>query len=325
MKNFLKSNLPSGVQTFLSAIRDLVTIFKWCLLKVCSVFMYRLFGISHETSLSVIKLGNSLFSRNYPDEMYADYESYYSYVTPVDASLSVYGHLGDIDEWIKGKKVLDLGAGLGQYSESILSRGASSVTALEYQKCKADWIQQRVQGVRVVQGSASELPFEDSSFDSIFSHTVFEHLPDVKKALLEAHRVLRPGGQFLLSFNYLAHRGGHHLFPYIHFPWPLNIIPEQYLCRYWSEEVQKAQEHGGMGFYEDGVNISGLSAGEEIHLNRMEYPEFEREVLDAGWRQVARWSSEPWGRFWPWLAVSSPIRHAATGTVYYRLEKPVSN
>jgi hypothetical protein len=89
--------------------------------------------------------------------------------------------------------------------------------------------------------------------------------------------------------------------------------------------VQKAQENGGMGFYEDGVNISGLSAGEEIHLNRMEYFEFEREVLDAGWRQVARWSSEPWGRLWPWLAVSSPIRHAATGTVYYRLEKPVSN
>ncbi len=325
MKNFLRKNLPSGVRTFLSAIRDQVTIFKWCLLKVCSVFVYRLSGISYETSLSVIKLGNTLFSRNYPDEMYADYESYYSYVTPVDASLSVYGHLGHIDEWIKGKKVLDLGAGLGQYSESILDRGASSVTALEYQKCKADWIQQRAQGVRVVQGSASELPFEDSSFESIFSHTVFEHLPDVKQALLEARRVLRPGGQFVLSFNYLSHRGGHHLFPYIHFPWPLNIVPEQDLCRYWSEEVQRSQQTGGMGFYEDGVSISGLSAGEEIHLNRMNYQDFERVVLETGWFQVARWSSEPWGRLWPWLAKSSPIRHAATGTVYYRLEKPVSD
>ena len=65
--------------------------------------MYWLFGISYGTSLSVIKFGNVLFARIYPDEMYANYESYYSYVTPVDASLSVYSHLGDLDEWIKGK------------------------------------------------------------------------------------------------------------------------------------------------------------------------------------------------------------------------------
>jgi hypothetical protein len=80
-----------------------------------------------------------------------------------------------------------------------------------------------------------------------------------------------------------------------------------------------------MGFYEDGVSISGLSAGEEIHLNRMEYQDFERELLDIGWFQVARWSSEPWGRLWPWLAKSSSIRHAATGTVYYRLKKPTND
>ena len=253
--------------------------------------------------------------------MYANYESYYSYVTPVDASLSVYSHLGDLDEWIKGKEVLDLGAGLGQYSENILNRGASSVTALEYQKCKVHWMQQRAQDVCVVQGSASELPFEDNSFDSIFSHTVFEHLPDVKKALLESHRVLRPGGQFVLSFNYLSHRGGHHLFPYVHFPWALHVVPEHDLCRYWSEEVQKAQQTGGMRFYEAGTTLISLSSGAEIHLNRMEYQDFEKLVFNTGWHQVARWSSESWGRFWPWLAKSSPIRHAATGTVYYRLEK----
>jgi SAM-dependent methyltransferase len=47
--------------------------------------------------------------------------------------------------------------------------------------------------------SASELPFEDNSFGSIFSNCALEHMDTIEIVLQEAHRVLRPDGFFLLS------------------------------------------------------------------------------------------------------------------------------
>jgi SAM-dependent methyltransferase len=47
--------------------------------------------------------------------------------------------------------------------------------------------------------SASELPFEDNSFDSIFSNCALEHMDNIVGVINEAHRVLRSKGIFLLS------------------------------------------------------------------------------------------------------------------------------
>src|SRR5215470_4876390 len=43
-------------------------------------------------------------------------------------------------------------------------------------------------------GDIFDLPFEDDSFDVVFSQTVLYHIPDPQKALVEIKRVLRPGG-----------------------------------------------------------------------------------------------------------------------------------
>lgn len=50
---------------------------------------------------------------------------------------------------------------------------------------------------------ATRLTFEDDSLDIYLSFDVFEHIPDFKKALAEAVRVLRPGGRliFTVPFN----------------------------------------------------------------------------------------------------------------------------
>ncbi len=47
------------------------------------------------------------------------------------------------------------------------------------------------------QASAEELPFEESSFDTVVSTLVLCSVDDVDRALAEIHRVLRPGGQLI--------------------------------------------------------------------------------------------------------------------------------
>ncbi len=48
-------------------------------------------------------------------------------------------------------------------------------------------------------GSAEALPLPDSSFDLVVTTSSFHHWTDQKQGLAEVHRVLRPGGVFVLS------------------------------------------------------------------------------------------------------------------------------
>jgi len=43
-------------------------------------------------------------------------------------------------------------------------------------------------------GDATNLPFEDDSFDAAHTHAVLMHVPDTEKTLSEVMRVLKPGG-----------------------------------------------------------------------------------------------------------------------------------
>jgi arsenite methyltransferase len=52
--------------------------------------------------------------------------------------------------------------------------------------------------VRFVAGDACALPFAGEQFDAAVSTQVYEYLPDVRAALAEAFRVLRPGGRMLV-------------------------------------------------------------------------------------------------------------------------------
>jgi SAM-dependent methyltransferase len=43
------------------------------------------------------------------------------------------------------------------------------------------------------------LTFDDGSFDLVTSTEVFEHVPDDRRAFVEVHRVLRPGGALVFT------------------------------------------------------------------------------------------------------------------------------
>lgn len=316
---------PSGRLGRLASYARLLLAECWCYARWLALFaigwtIRLLTANSRWGRERVIAIGNCLFPRQYPDSIYSDYEGY---VNGIESTLAPYTKLSAADQWLTGRRILDLGSGLGQYSSLLLEHGAEEVVALEYQAEKSEWSAKRFGGrqrrLQTVVGSADALPMEDASFDAVFSHTVFEHLPDVPEALREVRRVLRPGGCCLLSYNFLHHRGGHHLFPYIHFPWPLAIVDEALLCEYWSDRLAADQQQGKMGFYPQGCRVTSLSEGNEIHLNRIRFADFERMVAEAGLEIAARRSSEPLGRLIPLLRRVPLIKDAMTGTVYYVL------
>lgn len=84
-------------------------------------------------------------------------------------------------------RVLDLGAGTGA-ANPVLS--AHRVVALDP---VPEMLALDPQELRVV-GAGEALPFDEATFDGVFSAYVFRNLDSVEQTLAEVRRVLRPGG-----------------------------------------------------------------------------------------------------------------------------------
>jgi SAM-dependent methyltransferase len=62
--------------------------------------------------------------------------------------------------------------------------------------------------VRITQAEVSNLPFEDESFDFVYSLGVLHHIPDTQKAMENSVKKLKKGGYFLVYLYYnLDNRG----------------------------------------------------------------------------------------------------------------------
>ncbi len=98
----------------------------------------------------------------------------------------------------KGKRVLEVGCGTGIDSIEFEDNGAI-VNAVDFTDKAVDHAQHLKQLLgkqfKISKASATSLPFEDSSFDLVYSYGVLHHIPDVNKAVSEIHRVLKPTGK----------------------------------------------------------------------------------------------------------------------------------
>jgi SAM-dependent methyltransferase len=115
---------------------------------------------------------------------------------------------------VAGKRVLEIGLGEGADSEQLIRRGAvwsgADLTAESIQRVRVRLALRGLPHEELRQGSVLRLPFADDSFDVVFSHGVLHHVPDIRQAQREIHRVLRPGGELVMmvyarwSLNYLV-------------------------------------------------------------------------------------------------------------------------
>ena len=103
-------------------------------------------------------------------------------------------------EW-NGKEVLEIGCGSGVDAMEFARYGAVVTTTDITDNAVAltrEIAEEAGLPVKVVQTSATKLPFPDNSFDCVYSYGVLHHIPDINAALSEIQRVLRPGGTVMV-------------------------------------------------------------------------------------------------------------------------------
>lgn len=120
---------------------------------------------------------------------------------------------------LRGKHLLEIGCGMGYDSLEFLKRGVR-VTAIDLTDSAVALARRHfeVAGVEaedVRVGNALNLPFDDNSFDAVWSNGVLHATGDTRQAVAEVRRVLKPGGKAMISHFYrkpswmdLMHRYG---------------------------------------------------------------------------------------------------------------------
>jgi SAM-dependent methyltransferase len=93
---------------------------------------------------------------------------------------------------VAGLRVVDLGAGTGILTE-LLTRLGADVTAVEPDEAMRAEFARRLPSVRLLTGSAEDIPLPDGSADAVLCGQAM-HWFDMDRALPEIARVVRPGG-----------------------------------------------------------------------------------------------------------------------------------
>lgn len=104
---------------------------------------------------------------------------------------------------LDGRRVLDLGCGLGEYVRAFARAGAvavgSDIATGRLVEARERVTQSGTTGVAGFLAAAGEsLPFRDGSLDVIVLNEVIEHVADDRATVAEIARVLRPGGTCVL-------------------------------------------------------------------------------------------------------------------------------
>jgi 2-polyprenyl-3-methyl-5-hydroxy-6-metoxy-1,4-benzoquinol methylase len=130
----------------------------------------------------------------FTQEQVMDRDSIYGSGPPTDVSVEFKAFAG-----AASGKVLDFGCGNGDLLRFLRGRGAA-VTGLELDEPRIrNVIDQDLAAHVVLYPGGVPLPFADESFDWVVSTEVIEHVPGIADYVAEFARMLRPGGQLLVT------------------------------------------------------------------------------------------------------------------------------
>ena len=146
--------------------------------------------------------------RNYYDEFSDWYErerhdGYHRLIDDLQVDL--------LSDHVVDRDVLEVGCGTGLLLDRV-DELADTARGIDISPGMLETARER--GLDVVEGCATDLPFESEAFDVVYSFKVLAHVEDIGAALDECCRVVRPGGRLFLEFynpwslRFLARRLG---------------------------------------------------------------------------------------------------------------------
>jgi len=105
-----------------------------------------------------------------------------------------------------GMRVLEVGPGNGTYTLATAHRlgPEGELVTIDIEPKMIERVRRKIEAEGVTNIDARvadvyELPFEDASFDLVYMITVVNEIPDIPRALVEFHRVLKTAGKLVFS------------------------------------------------------------------------------------------------------------------------------
>lgn len=136
-----------------------------------------------------VESSTSEAERNYLDVRYAEERRPYTEYPGLLTGYLSERFLRDF----RGKRLLDLGAGRGEFLHGFANQGFD-VLGVDRSRPRDPRFPEQVVEADYEKG---QLPFEDRAFDVIFNKSVLEHVFEVSRLLQECRRVLAPGGRLI--------------------------------------------------------------------------------------------------------------------------------
>ena len=210
--------------------------------------------------------------------------------------------------YVAGKRVLDVASGEG-YGSFLLRRwGAESVEGIDVDEQTVETATRLFggDGVHYQCHTAEQLPFEDHTFDVVCSFETIEHLDHPELFLQEIRRVLKPGGNIILScpndpYYYKPGEPGNpfHKKQYTYFDF------KQLAEKYLGQRVRYYLAYALNGFINLPIEESTLPPedGAESSLPKdmlelLNYKDYTNAVYVSGERYLNHWNANYFAGIW---------------------------
>ncbi len=125
-----------------------------------------------------------------------DFEERNNYIIGIESMQIV---LTELEKETNLGNTLELACGNGTYSK-VLVKNSNTLTCTDFSEQMVEASKQRLKAfdkITVQQANCFNLPFDDNTFDTIFMANLLHVLQTPEKAISEAKRVLKQGGQIL--------------------------------------------------------------------------------------------------------------------------------
>ena len=163
-----------------------------------TVYFYSRHPISCEIILTKLRASRGHLDGLRPEELFPHDQDHYGGLAATD-------ELARGAQVSNGSRVADFCAGLGGTVRYLAHKYGADVTGIELTPARVAGAQELTKRVglqetaRVIEGNVLEVPLADASMDAVVSQEAFCHVPDVKKALTEAFRILRKDGRLAFT------------------------------------------------------------------------------------------------------------------------------